>query len=130
MPALILSVVISSGFGFSRKRVMFCRSSVPPGRRPTVLDRRQHDRRLGPRASTTKCSGGARRRQFEGAYLSNSAVERSKQRIQRLPFIQKVDVETNQVPGAGGPGGRGLRDRGGPARPYRRRRRLLGALSR
>jgi outer membrane protein insertion porin family len=39
-------------------------------------------------------------RQFEGAYLSNSAVERSKQRIQRLPFIQKVDVETNQVPGA------------------------------
>jgi outer membrane protein insertion porin family len=39
-------------------------------------------------------------RQFEGAYLSNSAVERSKQRIQRLPFIQKVEVETNQVPGA------------------------------
>ena len=39
-------------------------------------------------------------RQFEGAYLSNAAVERSKQRIQRLPFIQKVDVETNQVPGA------------------------------
>ena len=39
-------------------------------------------------------------RQFEGSYLSNSAVERSKQRIQRLPFIQKVDVETNQVPGA------------------------------
>jgi outer membrane protein insertion porin family len=39
-------------------------------------------------------------RQFEGAYLSNSAVERSKQRIQRLPFIQKVDVDTNQVPGA------------------------------
>jgi outer membrane protein insertion porin family len=39
-------------------------------------------------------------RQFEGAYLSNSAVERSKQRIQRLPFIQKVEVETNQVAGA------------------------------
>ncbi|WP_157995394.1 outer membrane protein assembly factor BamA [Peristeroidobacter soli] len=39
-------------------------------------------------------------RQFEGAYLSNAAVERSKQRIQRLPFIQKVEVETNQVPGA------------------------------
>jgi outer membrane protein insertion porin family len=39
-------------------------------------------------------------RQFEGSYLSNAAVERSKQRIQRLPFIQKVDVETNQVPGA------------------------------
>ncbi len=39
-------------------------------------------------------------RQFEGAYLSNSAVERSKQRIQRLPFIQKVEVETNPVPGS------------------------------
>ncbi len=39
-------------------------------------------------------------RQFEGAYLSNTAVERSKQRIQRLLFIQKVEVETNPVPGA------------------------------
>jgi outer membrane protein insertion porin family len=39
-------------------------------------------------------------RQLEGSYLSNAAVERSKQRIQRLPFIEKVDVETNQVPGA------------------------------
>ena len=39
-------------------------------------------------------------RQLEGAYLSNAAVERSKQRIQRLPFIEKVDVETNPVPGA------------------------------
>jgi outer membrane protein insertion porin family len=39
-------------------------------------------------------------RQLEGAYLSNAMVERSKQRIQRLPFIQKVDVETNPVPGA------------------------------
>ncbi|MGH8179210.1 MAG: outer membrane protein assembly factor BamA [Steroidobacter sp.] len=40
-------------------------------------------------------------RQLEGAYLSNSQVERSKQRIQRLPFIEKVEVETNPVPGAG-----------------------------
>ena len=39
-------------------------------------------------------------RQLEGAYLSNAAVERSKERVQRLPFIEKVDVETNQVPGA------------------------------
>ncbi len=39
-------------------------------------------------------------RQLEGSYLSNAAVERSKVRIQRLPFIEKVDVETNQVPGA------------------------------
>jgi outer membrane protein insertion porin family len=38
-------------------------------------------------------------RQLEGSYLSNTAVERSKQRLQRLPFIEKVDVETTPVPG-------------------------------
>jgi outer membrane protein insertion porin family len=38
-------------------------------------------------------------RQMEGGYLSNQAIERSKQRLQRLPFIEKVDVETNPVPG-------------------------------
>ncbi|NLG75103.1 MAG: outer membrane protein assembly factor BamA, partial [Xanthomonadaceae bacterium] len=39
-------------------------------------------------------------RQLEGAYLSNAAVDRSKERVQRLPFIESVEVETNQVPGA------------------------------
>jgi outer membrane protein insertion porin family len=39
-------------------------------------------------------------RQLEGSYLSNAAVERSKQRIQLLPFIEKVDAESNPVPGA------------------------------
>jgi len=39
-------------------------------------------------------------RQLEGSYLSNAAVERSKQRIQRLPFIEKVEVENTPVPGA------------------------------
>jgi outer membrane protein insertion porin family len=38
-------------------------------------------------------------RQLEGAYLSNAAVERSKIRLQRLPFVEKVDVETTPVPG-------------------------------
>jgi outer membrane protein insertion porin family len=38
-------------------------------------------------------------RQMEGGYLSNAAVERSKQRLQRLPFIEEVEVETNPVPG-------------------------------
>ena len=38
-------------------------------------------------------------RQMEGGYLSNAAVERSKQRLQRLPFIEKVEVETTPVPG-------------------------------
>ena len=38
-------------------------------------------------------------RQLEGAYLSNAAVERSKIRLQRLPFIEQVEVETTPVPG-------------------------------
>jgi outer membrane protein insertion porin family len=38
-------------------------------------------------------------RQLEGSYLSNAAVERSKQRIQRLPFVEKVEAETTPVAG-------------------------------
>ncbi len=38
-------------------------------------------------------------RQFEGSYLSNSLLERSKERIQRLPYIEKVEFETTPVPG-------------------------------
>ena len=39
-------------------------------------------------------------RQLEGAWLSNLLVERSKQRIQRLPFIEKVESETKPVAGS------------------------------
>ena len=39
-------------------------------------------------------------RQLEGGWLSNMLVERSKQRIQRLPYIEKVESETNPVPGS------------------------------
>ncbi len=38
-------------------------------------------------------------RQMEGGWLSNAAVERSKERIQRLPYVEKVDYETTPVPG-------------------------------
>lgn len=38
-------------------------------------------------------------RQFEGGFLSNSKVERSRIRLQRLPYIEEVSVETNPVPG-------------------------------
>ncbi len=38
-------------------------------------------------------------RQMEGSYLSNSLLERSKERIQRLPYIETVDFETTPVPG-------------------------------
>ncbi|HET9447510.1 MAG TPA: outer membrane protein assembly factor BamA, partial [Steroidobacteraceae bacterium] len=39
-------------------------------------------------------------RQLEGSYLSNAAVERSKIRLQHLPFIEEVAVETTPVAGA------------------------------
>jgi len=38
-------------------------------------------------------------RQLEGSYLSNALLERSKERIQRLPYIEKVEFETTPVPG-------------------------------
>jgi outer membrane protein insertion porin family len=38
-------------------------------------------------------------RQMEGSYLSNALLERSKERIQRLPYIEKVEYETTPVPG-------------------------------
>lgn len=38
-------------------------------------------------------------RQLEGGYLSNAAIDRSKERIQRLPFIEKVEPETKPVAG-------------------------------
>jgi len=38
-------------------------------------------------------------RQLEGSYLSNALLERSKERIQRLPYIETVEFETTPVPG-------------------------------
>ncbi|MEC9376423.1 MAG: outer membrane protein assembly factor BamA [Pseudomonadota bacterium] len=38
-------------------------------------------------------------RQLEGAYLSKNNVDRSKIRLQRLPYIDEVGVETIPVPG-------------------------------
>ncbi len=39
-------------------------------------------------------------RQAEGAYLSNRLIERSKVRLQRLPYIEKVEVENKPVTGS------------------------------
>ena len=39
-------------------------------------------------------------RQAESAYLSNRLVDRSKVRLQRLPYIEAVEVDTTPVPGS------------------------------
>jgi outer membrane protein insertion porin family len=39
-------------------------------------------------------------RQLEGGWLSNVALERSKQRIQRLPYVKDVSYTTTPVPGS------------------------------
>jgi outer membrane protein insertion porin family len=39
-------------------------------------------------------------RQLEGAWVSNFLLERSKQRIQQLPYIEKVEFEKNKVEGS------------------------------
>ena len=39
-------------------------------------------------------------RQSEGAYLSNRLVDRSRIRLQRLPYIEKVEVENRPVDGS------------------------------
>ena len=36
-------------------------------------------------------------RQMEGSYLSNALLERSKERLQRLPYIEKAEFETKPV---------------------------------
>jgi outer membrane protein insertion porin family len=38
-------------------------------------------------------------RQLEGALLSNVSLDRSKQRLQQLQFVEEVEFETEQVPG-------------------------------
>jgi outer membrane protein insertion porin family len=39
-------------------------------------------------------------RQLEGGWLSNTSLERSKQRIERLPYVKHVDFETTPVAGS------------------------------
>ncbi len=39
-------------------------------------------------------------RQMEGSYLSNTLVDRSRIRLQRLPFVESVEVNNSPVPGS------------------------------
>jgi outer membrane protein insertion porin family len=38
--------------------------------------------------------------QMESGYLSNALIDRSQVRLQRLPYIEKVEHETTPVPGS------------------------------
>lgn len=38
-------------------------------------------------------------RQLEGAWYADAAIERSKVRLQRLPYVEEVEIEKNNVPG-------------------------------
>jgi outer membrane protein insertion porin family len=68
---------------------------VDPGRRAYV-------RRINFSGHTRTDDVTLRRemRQLEGAPLARTAVERSRTRLARLPFIENVEVETQPVPGS------------------------------
>lgn len=68
--------------------------SVDPGKRVYV-------RRIDVKGNANTRDEVIRRelRQMEGAWLSNDALELSKERIQRLMYIEKVDFATTPVPG-------------------------------
>ncbi|QBL10090.1 outer membrane protein assembly factor BamA [Rheinheimera sp. D18] len=68
--------------------------SVDPGKRVYV-------RRINMQGNSSTRDEVLRRelRQMEGAWLSNDALELSKQRIQRLPYIENVEFETIPVAG-------------------------------
>ncbi len=67
---------------------------VEPGNRVYV-------RRVNYNGATTVNDEVFRRdtRQLEGGYLSNQLLERSKQLLQRLPYLEKVETNTTPVPG-------------------------------
>lgn len=68
--------------------------SVDPGKRVYV-------RRIDIKGNSNTRDEVIRRelRQMEGAWLSNDSLELSKDRIQRLMYIEKVDFATSPVPG-------------------------------
>jgi len=67
---------------------------IDPGKRVYV-------RRINFKGNTTTEDKVLRRemRQLEGAWISTGAIERSKERLERLGFFEEVNVETPAVPG-------------------------------
>jgi outer membrane protein insertion porin family len=76
------------------KHVVALTFLVEPGNRVYV-------RRVNFTGSTSVNDEVFRRdtRQLEGGYLSNALLERSKQLLQRLPFLEKVETSNTPVPG-------------------------------
>jgi len=68
---------------------------VEPGRRAYV-----HQINFSGHVSTNDETLRREMRQLEAAPFSKSAVERSRVRLQRLPFIESVEVDTRPVPGS------------------------------
>jgi hypothetical protein len=66
-------------------------------------------------------------RQLEGAWLSNVALERSKQRLQRLAFVESVEMTTEQVPGSPDLVDVGFAIKERPSATHRRGYRLFGS---
>jgi outer membrane protein insertion porin family len=76
------------------KRTVGINLQVVPGPRVNV-------RRIVFKGNTRTADEVLRRelRQFEGAWYSQAAIDRSKIRLQRLGFFETVDVENQPVPG-------------------------------
>jgi outer membrane protein insertion porin family len=68
---------------------------VQPGRRAYV-----HQINFSGHVSTNDETLRREMRQLEAAPFSKSAVERSRVRLERLPFIETVEVDTRPVPGS------------------------------
>jgi outer membrane protein insertion porin family len=68
---------------------------VQPGKRAYV-----HQINFSGHASTNDETLRREMRQLEAAPFSKSAVERSRVRLERLPFIESVEVDTKPVPGS------------------------------
>ncbi|HLM54422.1 MAG TPA: outer membrane protein assembly factor BamA [Pseudoxanthomonas sp.] len=100
----ITSTLANIGYAFSEvnpiptvdreNRTVAINLQVVPGPRVNV-------RRIVFRGNTRSADEVLRRemRQFEGAWYSQAAIDRSKIRLQRLGYFEKVDVETPAVPG-------------------------------
>jgi outer membrane protein insertion porin family len=77
------------------KRTVDINFFVEPGKRVYV-------RRIVYKGNTRTSDEVIRRemRQFEGAWYSQAAIDRSKVRLQRLGFFEDIEVETPAVPGS------------------------------